>query len=108
MALVLGIETSCDETAASVYDTDLKKITSNKVFSQIKLHEKYGGVVPEIASRSHLEKIGLIVGQALEEVSISKIDFISVTNKPGLAGALLIGLCFAKGLAFLIIKNLYL
>jgi N6-L-threonylcarbamoyladenine synthase len=102
MSLILGIETSCDETAASVYDSKSKKIISNSLFSQVDLHEKYGGVVPEIASRSHLEKIGPIVSDALSDakVSISQIDYIAVTNKPGLAGALLIGLSFAKGLAF--------
>jgi N6-L-threonylcarbamoyladenine synthase len=98
---ILGIESSCDETAASIYDIKSKKIISNTVFSQIDLHKKYGGVVPEIASRSHLEKIGLIVKDALADanISISEIDSIAVTNKPGLAGALLIGLCFSKGLA---------
>lgn len=102
MSLILGIETSCDETAASVYDAKSKKIISNSVFSQVDLHEKYGGVVPEIASRSHLEKIGPIVQDALTDakISISDVDSIAVTNKPGLAGALLIGLSFAKGLAF--------
>lgn len=106
MALILGIETSCDETAAAVYDTSSKRILSNSVFSQVALHEKYGGVVPEIASRSHLEKIGPIVHSALGEtvaparLSIDQIDHIAVTNKPGLAGALLIGICFAKGLAY--------
>lgn len=102
MSIILGIETSCDETAASVYDSDNKKILSNSVFSQIDLHEKYGGVVPEIASRSHLEKIGLIVKNSLESADkkIEEIDYVAVTNKPGLAGALLIGICFAKGLAW--------
>jgi len=101
MALILGIETSCDETAAAVYDSAKKRLVSNSVFSQVALHENYGGVVPEIASRSHLEKIGFIVRKALDDASLSiaQIDYIAVTNKPGLAGALLIGLCFAKGLA---------
>jgi N6-L-threonylcarbamoyladenine synthase len=101
MAIILGIETSCDETAASVYDSNRKKILSSAIFSQISLHEKYGGVVPEIASRSHLKKIGFIVNQALNDASVSleKVDHIAVTNKPGLAGALLVGLSFAKGLA---------
>ena len=61
MALILGIETSCDETGAAVYDSKKKILLSNAVFSQIDLHKKYGGVVPEIASRSHLKKIGIIV-----------------------------------------------
>ena len=108
MSLILGIETSCDETAAAVFDSDKKKIISNCVFSQVALHEKYGGVVPEIASRSHLEKIGPIVRSALEDarVTIGDIDYIAVTNKPGLAGALLIGLSYAKGLAFAHNKNI--
>lgn len=108
MGYLLGIETSCDETAAAVYDFSAKKIISNAVFSQVMLHEKYGGVVPEIASRSHLEKMGFIVRQALDEckLTIGDIDSIAVTNKPGLAGSLLIGLCFAKGLAFAHSKNI--
>jgi len=102
MALILGIESSCDETAAAVYDSSRRRLLSSSIFSQISLHEKYGGVVPEIASRSHLKKIGIIVDQALDEasVSIEKVDAVAVTSKPGLAGALLIGLSFAKGLAW--------
>lgn len=102
MKYVLGIETSCDETAAAVYDLEEKKILSNSVFSQIKLHEIYGGVVPEIASRSHLEKIDIIVEQALYKAGLvfDQIDVVSVTTSPGLAGSLLIGTCFAKSLAW--------
>ena len=102
MPVILGIETSCDETAAAVYDSDKKQILSNKLFSQIKLHEIYGGVVPEIASRSHLEKIDIIIEQALEQANktLDEVDVIAVTNKPGLVGSLLIGLCFAKAIAF--------
>ncbi|HBS48281.1 TPA: tRNA (adenosine(37)-N6)-threonylcarbamoyltransferase complex transferase subunit TsaD [Candidatus Dependentiae bacterium] len=102
MALILGIESSCDETAASVYDSSAKKILSSCVFSQTKLHEIFGGVVPEIASRSHLEKIGPIVNQSLIDANISldEIDYIAVTNKPGLIGSLLVGLCFAKGICW--------
>ena len=102
MSYILGIETSCDETAAAIYDSEKPWLLSSVVFSQIDLHEKYGGVVPEIASRSHLEKIGCIIGKALEDASISidKIDTIAVTTKPGLIGSLLIGLSFAKGLAW--------
>lgn len=108
MALILGIETSCDETAAAVYDTTEKRLLSNSIFSQIKLHEMYGGVVPEIASRSHLEKIDLIVRQALTDASCSLDDIstIGVTNRPGLVGSLLIGLCFAKGIAWAKQKNI--
>ncbi len=102
MALVLGIETSCDETAVAVYDSAKIKLLSSAIFSQIKLHEIYGGVVPEIASRSHLEKIDFVLREAIKEakISIDDLDSIAVTNKPGLAGSLLIGLCFAKGLAW--------
>lgn len=98
---VLGIETSCDETAAAVYETERGPL-SNKLFSQIKLQEEYGGVVPEIASRSHLEKINNIVKTALESANTTfeEIDVIAVTNNPGLAGSLLVGLCFAKGLSW--------
>ena len=102
MPIVLGIETSCDETAAAVYDSDKKQILSNQLFSQIKLHEIYGGVVPEIASRSHLEKIDIIIEQALKQANktLDEIDVIAVTSKPGLVGSLLIGLCFAKAIAW--------
>ncbi len=102
MSIILGIETSCDETAAAVYDSENKALLSNVVFSQIKLHEIYGGVVPEIASRSHLEKIDIIVDSALTQANITleEVDHIAVTNKPGLVGSLLVGLCFAKSLAF--------
>lgn len=98
---ILGIETSCDETAAAVYQTD-KGVLANKLFSQIELQEKYGGVVPEVASRSHLEKIGPIVQETLEQaqITLENIDAIAVTNKPGLPGSLLVGLSFAKGLAW--------
>lgn len=102
MTLILGIESSCDETAAAVFDTNQQKLLSSSIFSQVKLHEKYGGVVPEIASRSHMKKIGIIVQQALDEASVNLNDIgtVAVTNKPGLAGSLLIGMCFAKGVAW--------
>lgn len=110
MALILGIETSCDETGASVYELNdqhaevqnSSKILSNVIFSQIKEHEKYGGVVPEIASRSQLEKINLIVSSALQKanITIDQIDSIAVAQGPGLAGSLFVGLCFAKGIAW--------
>lgn len=98
---ILGIETSCDETAAAVYDSH-KGIQSNKLFSQIDLHKVFGGVVPEVASRSHLEKINTIVQQALDaaDTKLKDIDVIAVTNKPGLPGSLLVGVCFAKALAW--------
>jgi N6-L-threonylcarbamoyladenine synthase len=98
---ILGIETSCDETASAVYNKE-RGIISNELFSQIELHKKFGGVVPEIASRSHLEKIGIIVKKALDEAhcSLNEIDVIAVTNRPGLPGSLLVGLCFAKAIAW--------
>jgi N6-L-threonylcarbamoyladenine synthase len=98
---LLAIETSCDETGAAVYDlsTNLK---SNVVFSQIYLHKEFGGVIPEVASRSQLEKINLIVQQALNNANLElkDIDAVAVTHKPGLPGSLLVGLCFAKSLAY--------
>jgi len=99
--ITLGIETSCDETGAAVYHQE-KGLLSNALFSQIDLHKKFGGVVPEIASRSQLEKITPIVRSALElaNVSLDEINVIAVTNKPGLPGSLLVGLCFAKAIAF--------
>lgn len=99
--IILGIESSCDETAASVYSTD-KGVLSNVLFSQIELHKKFGGVVPEIASRSHLEKINGIIDEALSvaKISLYAIDAIAVTTKPGLPGSLLVGVGFAKAIAF--------
>lgn len=99
--IILGIETSCDETAAAVYDSE-HGMRSNKLFSQIDLHRAYGGVVPEIASRSHMEKISIIVQEALDtaEISLADIDTIAVTTTPGLSGSLLVGMCFAKGIAY--------
>ncbi|MCL1998166.1 MAG: tRNA (adenosine(37)-N6)-threonylcarbamoyltransferase complex transferase subunit TsaD [Turicibacter sp.] len=106
MSLILGIETSCDETAAAVVE-DGKTVISNVISSQIDVHREYGGVVPEIASRKHLESISFIVKEALGEIDLSKIDGIAVSNGPGLAGALLVGLSFAKSLAFATKKPLY-
>lgn len=102
MALILGIETSCDETAAAVYDSDNRRLLSSHLYSQIKLQQRYGGVVPEIASRSQLEKISPIVMTALHEANLSfdAIDYIAVTTKPGLVGSLLVGICYAKALAW--------
>lgn len=98
--LILGIETSCDETAAAVYCSK-RGMLSNVLFSQISLHKKYGGVVPELASRMHIEKIEGIVQEALTQaaVTLDDITTIAVTSKPGLSGSLLIGCCFAKALA---------
>jgi N6-L-threonylcarbamoyladenine synthase len=102
MARILGIETSCDETAAAVFDTDVNAITASTLFSQIEMHKAYGGVVPEIASRSHLQKIAPIVETALQEAgcSLDELDAIAVTSKPGLAGSLLVGFSFAKALSW--------
>lgn len=98
---ILAIESSCDETAAAVYATG-QGMLSNELFSQIELHKQFGGVMPEIASRSHLEKIGPIVQAALQKAgkTLDDIDVIGVTNKPGLPGSLLIGVSFAKALAY--------
>jgi len=102
MALILGIETSCDDTGIAVFDTQQKCILSNVLYSQIDHHEMYGGVVPEIASRSQLERINGVLEKALRDASITldKIDAIAVTHKPGLVGSLLVGVCFAKALAW--------
>lgn len=97
---ILGIESSCDETAAAIVE-DGRRILSNVVASQIPIHRQYGGVVPEIASRQHTEAISGVVGEALEQakLSLNEIDGIAVTYGPGLIGALLVGVSFAKGLA---------
>lgn len=95
----LGIETSCDETAAAVVDSDYN-IISNIVFSQQKLHAPYFGVVPELASRTHYEKIHIIVDQALKSFDIKKVNLIAYTDHPGLKGALLIGKTVAKTLGY--------
>lgn len=99
--LVLGIESSCDETAAAVV-RDGREIVSSVIASQIDLHRPWGGVVPELASREHLEKIEPIVAEALDRagVSFSDIDAIAVTQGPGLIGSLLVGVCYAKSLAY--------
>ncbi len=100
---ILGIESSCDETAAAVVEMgDRRRILSSVVASQIDTHALYGGVVPEIASRAHIEAISGVVAEALRsaETPISAIDLIGVTNAPGLIGSLLVGVGFAKALAF--------
>ena len=100
MAKILGIESSCDETAAAVVE-DGRHILSSVVASQVEEHKKYGGVVPEIASRRHCEDIVGVVDSALEQASLTleQIDAVAVTFAPGLIGALLVGVNFAKGLA---------
>ena len=99
--LILAIESSCDETAAAVV-RDGREILSSIISSQIELHKPFGGVVPEIASREHLDKIEPIVSEALKtaEVTLDQIDAVAVTQGPGLIGSLLVGVCYAKALAF--------
>ena len=99
--LALGIETSCDETAAAVIRNG-REIVSNVVLSQIDIHQKYGGVVPEIASRHHIEAIFPVINEALEkaEVTLDDLDVIAVAYGPGLVGSLLVGVAAAKALAF--------
>lgn len=99
--LTLGIESSCDETAASV-TADGRTVLSNAISSQIAIHTLYGGVVPEIASRQHLENIDKVISEALETagVTLDDIDLVGVTHGPGLIGALLVGVAAAKAIAF--------
>jgi N6-L-threonylcarbamoyladenine synthase len=99
--LILGIETSCDETAASVVDNE-GFVLSNVVFTQIDMHKKYGGIVPELASRDHALKIEDVVSAAISDakISVGDIKAVGVANGPGLLGCLLIGLSFAKAFAF--------
>ena len=97
---ILGIESSCDETSIAIVE-DGKKVYSNIISTQIDIHKKYGGVVPEIASRHHIQNISYVFYECLEKANLSMddIDYIAVTNRPGLIGSLLVGLTFAKGLA---------
>lgn len=99
--LILGIETSCDETAAAIVKNG-RHILSDVVNSQIDIHSQFGGVVPEVASRKHIENIGLVVDTAFKDsgLSYTDIDAVAVTNRPGLIGALLVGLSFAKAFAY--------
>ena len=100
---VLGIESSCDETSAAIVriDESSREICANIVASQIDTHRLYGGVVPEIASRAHVEAVSRITYEALEtaKLSLSDIGAVAVTTLPGLIGALLVGVNFAKSLA---------
>ena len=99
--LMLAIETSCDETAASVVKNG-RKVLSNVIYTQIALHTRYGGVVPEIASRKHIEKINQVIEEALKQagVTLQDITAIAVTYGPGLVGALLVGVAEAKAISF--------
>lgn len=104
---ILGIESSCDETSCAVVENG-REVLSNIISSQIDFHKVYGGVVPEIASRKHVEAINIVIQQALDEakVTFDNIDAIAVTYGPGLVGALLVGLSTAKALAFSLKKPL--
>ncbi len=108
--IILGIETSCDECSASVVceEDGLLRVVSLSTFSQIQIHQPYGGVVPEIASRNHLETINLMIDEAMKEavLRLDKLDAISVTNRPGLVGSLLVGISAAKSLAYVLKKPL--
>lgn len=99
--LILGIESSCDETAAAVVKNG-REVLSNIISSQIELHKLYGGVVPEIASRKHIEKINQVIKEALDKagVKLKDIDAIGVTYGPGLVGALLVGVSAAKAISY--------
>src|SRR3954463_9231514 len=101
MALVLGIESSCDETAAAVV-RDGEQVLSNVVSSQIATHLPYGGVVPELASREHLRAIVPVVREALNQagITLDDVDAVAVTQGPGLAGSLLVGITYAKAIAY--------
>lgn len=99
--VILAIESSCDETSAAIVING-REVLSNVISSQIEIHEKFGGVVPEVASRKHIEVINAVVEEALEkaDMKLSDLDAIGVTYGPGLVGALLVGLQYAKGLAY--------
>ena len=99
--ITLGIETSCDETSVAVLENG-RRVLSNVISSQIEIHKRFGGVVPEVASRKHIEAISYVVKEALEEAgkTFDDIDHVGVTYGPGLVGALLVGLSYAKGVAF--------
>src|SRR5438128_1891728 len=103
--LILGIESSCDETAAAVIE-DGRRVHSNVIASQIATHQRFGGVVPELASREHLEKIEGVVDAALNEAGVepAEIDGVAVTQGPGLVGSLLVGINYAKAFAFALHK----
>ena len=103
----LGIESSCDETSVAIVKNG-REILSNVIDTQIPIHEKYGGVVPEIASRNHIEAISRVTKKALEEanMTLEQIDVITPTYGPGLVGALLVGLSYAKALSFAVNKPL--
>src|SRR6188474_2748725 len=99
--LILGIETSCDETGLALYDTGSGGLLAHAVHSQVAMHEAYGGVVPELASRDHVRRLVPLTRAVLEKAGkkVSDLQGIGYTEGPGLAGALLVGASFARGLA---------
>lgn len=103
---ILALDTSCDECCAAVLDTDRELLLSDVIHSHIDSMKKFGGVVPEVASREHLKALPLVVNEAVHKagLSLKRIDWIAVTNRPGLIGALLVGVSFAKALAFALEK----
>ena len=105
--ITLAIETSCDETSVAIVKNG-REVLSNVIYSQIDIHQKFGGVVPEVASRNHVDKISGIVDEALTQAdkTFDDIDFISTTYGPGLVGALLVGMSTAKALAYALNKPL--
>src|SRR5918911_30689 len=105
--LILGIESSCDETAAAVVRSG-REIVSSVIASQIETHKRFGGVVPELASREHLDKIVPVVAEALARAQVrqEQLDGIAVTIGPGLVGSLLVGVSYAKAMAFALDKPL--
>ena len=100
-AVILAIETSCDETAAAVVRNG-REVLGSSIYSQIPVHREYGGVVPELASRNHVEKLPFVVDEALSQagMKLEDVDALAVTQGPGLVGALLTGVAYAKALAF--------
>ena len=98
MTLVVGIETSCDETGVAVYDS-ARGLLAHEIYSQAKSHAAYGGVVPELASRDHVRQLLPMIDAALSEADLERPDAIAATAGPGLIGAVLVGFSFAKALA---------
>src|SRR5687767_3781387 len=99
--LILGIETSCDETGVALYDGGARRLLAHAVHSQVAMHEAYGGVVPELASRDHLRRLIPLSRQVLKQAGheLPEVDAVAYTEGPGLAGALLAGAAFARSLA---------
>ena len=106
---ILGIESSCDETSVAIVE-DGKKVWSNVIYTQIEIHKQYGGVVPEVASRHHIEKITYVIDQALKEagLTLDEIDKVAVTAEPGLIGSLMVGVNAAKTIGLVFHKPVFL